>query len=163
MFPRNRGRLLRHRVKRKLFEEEAYEADRRGLMSDEHFSVDGTLIEAAASIKSFRRRDDDDDSRGDGEGARGNFREEKLSNATHRGTTDPDARLTMKGKGRVLHITLRAARKRLWSAIDRCTTHHEGYRSSQKMGKGVESILGWMKTVGESRRSRCVDLERTGL
>ena len=72
VFTKNRRRLLRHKVGRKLFEEVAYEADRRGLMSDEHFSVDGTLIEAAASIKSFRRRDDDDDSTGDGEG--GDFR-----------------------------------------------------------------------------------------
>ncbi len=53
VFTKNRRRLLRHKVERKLFEEVAYEADRRGLMSDEHFSVDGTLIEAAASIKSF--------------------------------------------------------------------------------------------------------------
>lgn len=53
VFTKNRRRLLRHKVGRTLFEEVAYEADRRGLMSDEHFSVDGTLIEAAASIKSF--------------------------------------------------------------------------------------------------------------
>ncbi len=50
-FTKNRRRLLRHKLRRNLFEEVAYEADRRGLMSDEHFSVDGTLIEAAASIK----------------------------------------------------------------------------------------------------------------
>ena len=56
VFTKNRRRLLRHRVGRKLSEEVAYEADRRGLMSDEHLSVDGTLIEAAASIRSFRRR-----------------------------------------------------------------------------------------------------------
>ena len=71
VFTKNRRRLLRHRVGRKLFEEVADEADRRGLMSDEHFSVDDTLIEAAASIKSFRRRDDDDESKGEGEGPSG--------------------------------------------------------------------------------------------
>ena len=65
VFTKNRRRLLPHKVGRKLFEEVAYEADRRGLMSYEHFSVDGTLIEAAASIKSFRRRDDDDESKGE--------------------------------------------------------------------------------------------------
>ena len=53
VFTKNRRRFLRHKVGRKLFEEVAYEADLRGLMSDEHFSVDGTLIEAAASIRSF--------------------------------------------------------------------------------------------------------------
>ena len=98
VFTKNRRRLLRHRVGRKLFEEVAYEVDRRGLMSDEHFSVDRTLIEAAARIKSFRRRDDDNDTTGDGEGPSGDFRGEKLTNATHRSTTDPDARLIRKGK-----------------------------------------------------------------
>ena len=63
VFTKNKRRLLRHKVGRKLFEEVAYEADKRGLMSDEHFSVDGTLIEAAASIKSFRRRDENDERR----------------------------------------------------------------------------------------------------
>ena len=99
-FTKNRRRLLRHKAGRKLFEEVAYEADRRGLMSDERFGVDGTLIEAAASIRSFRRRDDDGDSGGDGEGASGDFRGEKLSNATHQSTTDPDARLMRKDKGK---------------------------------------------------------------
>ena len=53
VFTNNRRRVLRHRVGRKLLEEVAYEAERRGLMPDEHFSVDGILIEAAASIKSI--------------------------------------------------------------------------------------------------------------
>ena len=162
VFTKNRRRLLRHRVGRKLFEEVAYEADCRGLMSDEHFSVDGTLIEAAASIKSFRRRDEDDESKGEGEGPSGDFRGEKLSNTTHRSTTDPDARLMRKGKGRELNITPHVARKKRWSAIDGRTTRHEAYRSSQKVRKRVESIFGWMKAVGGSRRSRYVGLERTG-
>ena len=63
---KDRRRLMRHKVGRTLFEEMACEADRRGLMSDERFSANGKLIEAAASITRFRRRDDDDDSRGDG-------------------------------------------------------------------------------------------------
>ena len=107
MFTKNRRRLLRNRVGRKLFEEVVYEADRRGLMSDEHFSVDGTLIEAAASIKSFRRRDDDDDSMGDGGVRTEDFRGEKLSNATHQSTTDPDARLTRKGRGKEAKLARR--------------------------------------------------------
>ena len=105
VFTKNRRRLLRHRVGRKLFDEVA---DRRGLMSDEHFSVDGTLIEAAASIKSFRRRDDDDESKGEGEGPSGDFRGEKLTNATHRSTTDPDARLMRKGKGKEAKLVFMA-------------------------------------------------------
>ena len=67
VFTKNRRRLLEHRIAQALFDEVVWEAARRGLLSDEHFSVDGTLIEAQASIKSFRRRDDqegppDDDS-----------------------------------------------------------------------------------------------------
>ena len=58
VFTKNRNRLLEHRVGQALFDEVVWEADRRGLLSDEHFSVDGTLIEAVASIKSFRRRDE---------------------------------------------------------------------------------------------------------
>ena len=57
MFTKNRKRLLEHRTGQALFDEVVREADRRGLLSDEHFSVDGTLIEAVASIKSFRRRE----------------------------------------------------------------------------------------------------------
>ena len=68
-------------------------------MSDERFSVDGTLIEAAASIRSFRRRDDDDDFMRDGGDQTEAFRGEKLSNATHMSATDLDVRLMRKDKG----------------------------------------------------------------
>ena len=58
VFTKNRKRLLEHRVGQELFDEVVWEADRQGFLSDEHFRVDGTLIEAVASIKSFRRRDE---------------------------------------------------------------------------------------------------------
>jgi transposase len=58
-FTKNRERLLKHRVGQALFDEVVLEADHRGLLSDEHFTVDGTLIEAAASLESFKRRDGD--------------------------------------------------------------------------------------------------------
>ena len=57
-FSKNRQRLLRARVSRRFFDEVVLLADRRHLLSDEHFTVDGTLIEAAASLKSFRPRDE---------------------------------------------------------------------------------------------------------
>ncbi len=70
------------------------------LLSSDHFSVDGTLIEAWASIKSFRKKDgSDNDSQGGGRNAERNFHKEKRSNETHRSTTDPDARLYKKGDG----------------------------------------------------------------
>ena len=58
VFTKNRKRLLEHRIGQALFDEVVWEADRRGLLSDEHFSVDETLIEVVASIKNFRRRED---------------------------------------------------------------------------------------------------------
>ena len=57
VFTKNRLRLLEHRVGQQLFDEVVLAADRRSLLSDEHFTVDGTLIEAAASLKSFKPRD----------------------------------------------------------------------------------------------------------
>ena len=70
------------------------------LISGDHFSVDGTLIEAWASIKSFRRRDgSDDDHQGPGRNAERNFHKETRSNETHQSMTDPEARLYKKGDG----------------------------------------------------------------
>ena len=57
-FTRNRERLLRAHVSRQFFDEVVVQADRLHLLSDEHFTVDGTLIEAAASLKSFRPKDE---------------------------------------------------------------------------------------------------------
>jgi hypothetical protein len=70
------------------------------LLSSEHFSVDGVLIEACASINSFRRKDGgDSDSDGPGRNAERSFHKEKRSNETHASTTDPEARLYKKGDG----------------------------------------------------------------
>src|SRR5207237_1058269 len=72
----------------------------RRLLSSDHFSVDGTLIEAWASIKSFRRKDGgDQDNDGPGRNAERSFHKEKRSNETHQSTTDPEARLYKKGEG----------------------------------------------------------------
>ena len=98
-FTKNRKRLLDHEVGRGLFDLIVGQAQDRGLLSDEHFTVDGTLIEAAASLKSFKPRDEQpprttDDDPGN---PSVDFHGEKRSNATHQSTTDPDARLAKKG------------------------------------------------------------------
>ena len=84
-----------------LFDEVVLAADRRSLLSDEHFTVDGTLIEAAASLKSFEPRETDLSS---DDGDRGNpsvdFHGDRRANATHQSATDPEARLFRKGKGK---------------------------------------------------------------
>ena len=95
-FSQNRERLIRHRVGEEFLAAVVEAARRRRLLSDEHFSVDGTLIEAWASMKSFRPKGGPPkDSNGWSD-----FRGERRSNDTHRSTTDPEARLARKGKGR---------------------------------------------------------------
>ncbi|MDE2822386.1 MAG: transposase, partial [Chloroflexota bacterium] len=98
VFTKNRRRLLEHRIGQALFDEVVVEADRQGLLSDEHFSVDGTLIEAAASIKSFKRRGEDHQPPDDDPGNPSvDFRGEALRNETHESSTDPESRLMRKG------------------------------------------------------------------
>jgi transposase len=105
VFTKNRQRLLRHDVARQFFDEVVRQADGLGLLSDEHFTVDGTLIEAAASLKSFRPRDEPPTpSQGSDGGTSSNrwvdFHGEQRSNTTHQSTTDPEALLAKKGKGK---------------------------------------------------------------
>lgn len=93
VFTKNRDRLLEGEIAEAFLAGVVREARRRRLLSDEHFTVDGTLLEAWASQKSFQPKDGPPSS-----GA--NFRGERRSNETHRSTTDPDARLARKGPGR---------------------------------------------------------------
>lgn len=100
-FSKNRDRLAQADVGRRLFEEIVEMARRRNLTSNEHFSVDGTLIAAWASQKSVRRKDgsDDDNPDGIGRNAGRNFHGEKRSNQTHASRTDPEAMLATKSHG----------------------------------------------------------------
>ncbi|MGX7743291.1 IS5 family transposase [Rhodopseudomonas parapalustris] len=99
-FSKNRDRLLEGEIAAKFLAALLARPDVKRLLSSEHFSVDGTLIEAWASIKSFRRKDgDDQDSDGPGRNAERSFHKEKRSNETHQSTTDPEARLYKKGDG----------------------------------------------------------------
>ena len=90
-FTKNRQRLLEHDVARLFFQAVVGQAEAAGLMSREHFTVDGTLIEAWASLKSFRPKDEKPGDRpppDDPGNPTVNFRGEKRSNATHQSTTD---------------------------------------------------------------------------
>jgi transposase len=93
VFTKNRERLIKHDAVIEFFNEVLAIAEQKAWLSGEHFSVDGTLIQAWAGHKSFVRRDDDDQGNGDG----GNFKGEKRSNDTHESKTDADARLYRKG------------------------------------------------------------------
>ncbi|MXZ24447.1 MAG: IS5 family transposase [Caldilineaceae bacterium SB0665_bin_21] len=101
VFTKNRQRLLAHDAGRALFDEVVWAAEEEGLLSDEHFSVDGTLIEAAASLKSFRAKEGPPPPSDDDPGNPSvDFRGERRRNETHASTTDPEARLLRKGLGK---------------------------------------------------------------
>ncbi len=94
VFSKNRGRLLNQELAQRFFAIVKKQA--ADLMSAEHFTVDGTLMEAWASQKSFQRKDDDP---GQGQQSGGNFHGEKRRNETHQSKTDPEARLYRKSAG----------------------------------------------------------------
>ena len=110
VFSKNRERLIEHDAVIELFNLIVQQADEQQLLSGEHFSVDGSLIQAWAGHKSFVRKDRKDDQDADGSDSEsksgndsdnseaGNFKGQKRSNETHASTTDADARLYRKGK-----------------------------------------------------------------
>jgi transposase len=130
-FAKNRERLLAHDVAGQFFDAVLAEAARRRLLSDEHFTVDGTLLESWASMKSFRPKDGDGASppTGGGRNPDVDFHGQKRSNATHASTTDPDARLARKGKGKEAKLCLAGhvlMENRNGLAVDVVLTHATG-------------------------------------
>jgi IS5 family transposase len=98
-FTKNRDRLLDGDIAAAFFDAVLIHADTERLLSDEHFTVDGTLLEAWASQKSFQPKDQDPPT-GAGSNPTVNFHGQRRTNATHQSTTDPDARLYKKAQGR---------------------------------------------------------------
>lgn len=99
-FTKNRDRLLDGDIAAAFFEAVLIHAESARLLSDEHFTVDGTLLEAWASHKSFQPRDQDPPPPAGGGNPTRNFHGQRRTNATHQSTTDPDARLYKKARGR---------------------------------------------------------------
>jgi transposase len=101
VYSKNRDRLLEAAVAKKFFQGVVDQATELGLMSDEHFTVDGTLLEACASLKSFKSNNGGEPPPTDDAGnPTVNFHGEQRSNQTHTSTTDPDAMLARKGNGK---------------------------------------------------------------
>jgi transposase len=101
VFTKNRERLLVAEVAQGFFNAVVEQARARGLLSNEHFTVDGTLIEAWAGHKSFKRKGDDSQIPPNDPGNPSiDFHGERRTNATHQSTTDPEARLARKGPGK---------------------------------------------------------------
>lgn len=107
-FSFNRERLLKHEVAEQFFAAVVSQAKERGLTSSEHFSADGTLIDAWASLKSFRPKDEkpkDREPPDDPGNPTVNFHGEKRSNETHESTTDPEAKLMRKSNGQTAKLS----------------------------------------------------------
>jgi transposase len=125
VFTKNRQRLIEHDAVVAFFNEVINTAEKKRWLSGEHFSVDGTLIQAWAGHKSFVRKDGDDDDAG----GTGGFKGKKRSNETHESETDPDSRLFRKGKTaselRYMGHTLTDNRHGL--VVNAMVTHADGY------------------------------------
>src|SRR3954447_17943468 len=104
VFTKNRDRLIEGEIAVKFMAAVLSRPDVKALLSDDHFSVDGTLIEAWASMKSFRPKDGGGSPPGPGRNGERDFHGETRSNETHASTTDPDARLIRKGSGQAAKL-----------------------------------------------------------
>jgi hypothetical protein len=152
VFTKNRDRLLEGDVAH-AFLKAILDAPRvRSLLSDEHFSIDGTMIEAWASMKSFRRKDGTDEPPGPGRNSARDFHGEKLSNETHASTTDPDARLYKKGKGqaaKLCHLGHVVMENRTCLVVDASVTPATGTAEAEAATTMIGAIPGQHRiTVG---------------
>ena len=131
VFTKNRERLLAGDIAQAFFARVLAQARQRGLLSDEHFTVDGTLIEAWASLKSFKPKDAPSGPPPDDPGnPTVDFHGERRSNVTHGSTTDPDARLFRKGKGheaKLVYLGHVLMENRHGLAVEGCVTRASGY------------------------------------
>ena len=177
VFTKNRERLIEHDAVIELFNLVLAQAQDKGLLSGEHFSVDGTLIQAWAGHKSFVRKDGGDDSRD-----ATNFKDQSRSNDTHVSNTDADARLYCKGDNasrlRYMGHTLTdnrhglvanavvtiadgfAEREAAKAMMNDAVAASAGYAISVQKRKLIEQGFGWAKTVGCIRQVMVRGLKR---
>jgi len=155
VFSKNRDRLLESDVSAAFFDSICDQARQEGLLSDEHFTVDGTLVEAWASLKSFQPKGSggpDGGGQGQGRNAEVNFRGQKRKNDTHASTTDPDARLYRKSLGkeaRLCYMGHVLMENRNGLAVDSRLTLATGTAEREAAMEMVEGVAGSKKiTVG---------------
>ncbi len=129
-FGKNRDRLLDGEVAHKFLAAVLANPRVKRLLSTEHFSVDGTMIEAWASMKSFRPKDGSGEPPAPGRNGERDFHGETRVNATHQSTTDPDARLFRKGPGREAKLCFMGhalMENRNGLVVDACLTRADGH------------------------------------
>ncbi len=146
VFTKNRERLLAADVAKTLFAEVVEQARSRDLLSTEHFTVDGTVIEAWASHKSFKSKEGPDQQPPDDPGnPTVDFHGERRSNATHQSTTDSQARLARKGPGKEAKLSYAGhvlMENRNGIAVNGCVTQADGLAEPQAALAMVEEIPG---------------------
>jgi transposase len=154
-FSKNRDRLLEADLARKLFEAIVEQARVTGLLSDEHFSVDGTMIEAWASHKSFRPKDGNDDLPGGGRNAAGNFHGQQRTNDTHASVTDPEARLYKKTHGtpaKLCYLGHATSENRHGLVVDARVSEANGYAERTSAIEMLKGLSGPVRcTVGADK------------
>lgn len=161
VFSKNRDRLLEGSIADRFFTEVVAEANRQDLVSKEHFSVDGTLIEAWASFKSFQKKEDDgkktkskDDDDTNGRNGGVDFKGEQRTNQTHESKSDPEAKIYKKSKGATAKLCFMGhvlMENRNGLAVNS--------RLSQATGTAERDAAVEMATdlPGESRKTLCGD------
>lgn len=162
VFTKNRERLLQGEIAEAFFSAVVSQAREAGLLSDEHFTVDGTLIEAWASHKSFKRQGHangqtpPDDDLGN---PSVNFHGERRSNATHQSTTDPEAKLARKGAGKEAKLSYAGHAlmdNRHGLAVGGCVTQATGRAELEAAIDLVEGIEGFGRvTLGADKGYDC--------
>jgi transposase len=154
-FSKNRERLQRGEVATAFFAEVNGEARAQGLLSDEHFTVDGTLLEAWASYKSFRPKDGEKpEPPDDPKNPTVNFRGERRKNDTHQSTTDPDARLYRKSAGhpaRLVYMGHVLMENRSGLIVDTDVTPADGYGERYAALAMVAALPGGRVTLGADK------------
>src|ERR1700676_1580226 len=148
VFTKNRERLLAGQVARAFFNAGVAQGRAQGLLSDGHFTVDGTLIEAWAGHKSFKRKDNPGKNTppDDPGNPSVDFHGERRSNLTHQSTTDPEARLARKGAGKEGKLSYAGhvlMENRHGLAVNGCVTQATGRAEPQAAVAMVEQIRGW--------------------
>ena len=155
VFSKNRDRLLAGDIAAAFMDAVLNLPRVNALLSDEHFSVDGTLIQAWASMKSFRRKDGTDEPPGPGRNGERNFRKDKRSNETHASATDPDARLARKSGGQEAKLAFTGhllMENRNGLVVDARLTYATGTAEPEAALAMLEALPGGgHKTVGADK------------
>ena len=166
VFSKNRDRLLEHEVIEAIFTEVMTLADKAGLLSKEHFSVDGTLIQAWASHKSFKRKDGGDDNKpsGPGRNAQANWKGKARSNDTHASTTDPDSRLFRKSRNTAAQLCYQGhvlMENRSGLVVGAVVTHADGFGERAAALSMLDTVPGRSpKTLGADKAYDTADFVR---